>query len=150
MQDWSIILVRNEKGTLLQRLYWHLIRWGTNSKYNHCQLVRSFNGKLYICESDVSGFRVTKTLKKWQEEQIVLQRRFVVINICGYTEQKFNSLLGNKYDAGYWTYLTKCYSSMDSSNCFQSLAYIFNFSRPWLATANTFLNHGRKKVYNND
>lgn len=149
MQDWSIILVRNEKGTWLQRLYWKAIRWATKSQYNHCQLVRSFNNKLYICESDVSGFRVTKTLEKWQEEQMFRERKFVVINIYGYSEHRFNSLLGNKYDANYWTYLTQNYSSMASTNCFQSIAYIFKFPKPWLATANTFINHGRKKVHDN-
>jgi hypothetical protein len=150
MQDWSIILVRNEKGTWLQRIYWSLIRYFTDSKYNHCQLVRSFNNKLYICESDVSGFRVTKTLEKWYEEQAHLDRTFLFINIPGYSEKKFNSLLGNKYDAGYWTYLTRRYSSMKSSNCFQSIAYIFNFPNYWIATANTFVEHGRKKIHDND
>lgn len=146
MQDWSIILVRNEKGTWLQKLYWKAIRWATNSEYNHCQLVRSFNNKLYICESDVSGFRVTKTLDKWREEQLYLQRKFIIINIAGYSELRFNTLLGNKYDAGYWTYITHKPSSVLSTNCFQSLAYIFRFKKHWLATANTFIYHGRKKI----
>jgi hypothetical protein len=146
MQDWSIILIRNEKGNWLQRFYWSLIRWYTKSRYNHCQLVRSFNNKLYICESDISGFRVTKTLEKWREEQYYLERKYTVININGYSEKRFNDLLGNKYDAGYWTYITKKYSSIDSTNCFQSVAYIFRFHKHWIATANTFINHGRKKV----
>jgi hypothetical protein len=34
---------------------------------------------------------------------------------------------------------------MKSSNCFQSIAYIFNFPNYWIATGNTFINHGRKK-----
>jgi hypothetical protein len=146
MQDWSIILVRNEKGNLLQRLYWKFIRWATKSEYNHCQLVRSFNNKLYICESDVSGFRVTKTLDKWKEEQSVLDRKFIVININGYSEKRFENLLGNKYDAGYYTYITKRYSTPESTNCFQTIAYIFRFQRYWLATANMLINHGRKKI----
>jgi hypothetical protein len=150
MQDWSIILVRNEKGTWLQKLYWRLIRLYTKSEYNHCQLVRSFNNKLYICESDISGFRVTKTLERWREEQFYLQRKFLVVNISGYSESRFNALLGNKYDAGYYTYFTKKYSSPASTNCFQSLAYIFKFPKHWLATANTFVNHGRKKVCSED
>jgi hypothetical protein len=150
MQDWSIILVRNEKGTWLQRVYWSLIRYFTNSRYNHCQLVRSFNNRLYICESDVSGFRVTKTLTKWKQEQEEKQRDFLVINIPGYSERRFTFILGNKYDAGYWTYLTRRYSSMKSSNCFQSVAYIFDFPKYWIATANTLMYHGREKVYDND
>jgi hypothetical protein len=150
MQDWSIILVRNEKGTLLQRFYWWAIRLFTKSEFNHCQLVRSFNNKLYICESDISGFRVTKTLQRWREEQELYDREFIVININGYSDKRFNELLGNKYDAGYYTYITKRYSSPATTNCFQSLAYIFRFPKYWLATANTFINHGRKKICSED
>jgi len=76
---------------------------------------------------------------------LVKKRKFLVVNITGYSEKRFTSVLGNKYDAGYWTYLTRRYSSMDSSNCFQSVAYIFNFPKYWIATANTFAYHDRKK-----
>jgi hypothetical protein len=79
------------------------------------------------------------------DEQLVKKRKFLVVNITGYSEKRFTSVLGNKYDAGYWTYLTRRYSSMDSSNCFQSVAYIFNFPKYWIATANTFAYHDRKK-----
>ena len=147
MQDWSIILVQNQYGgSLLQRIYWALIRWWTKSKWNHAQLVRRFNNKLYICESDVSGFRITKTLEKWHDEQRYYKRDFVVVNIPGHSEKRFHQLLGNKYDVGYYTYITKRYSSVSSTNCFQSIAYIFMFPKHWIATGNTFVNHGRKKV----
>jgi len=139
MKDWDIILVKNSKGNILQRAYWWLIRYFTKSNYNHAQLVRDFNGKLYICESEVTGFRVTKTLDKWWMEQEEKQRDFIVINIPTYSRKRFDEVLGNKYDAGYWTYLTKKFSSMLSSNCFQTIAYIFRLKDYWLATANTLL-----------
>jgi hypothetical protein len=139
MKDWSILLIKNTKGTLLQRLYWWLIRGCTNAGYNHCQLVRDFNGTLYICESTISGFCVTKTLARWQNEQKTLKRVFQVIDIAGASEERFKTLLGNKYDAGYWVYLFKNYSSYKSTNCFQSVAFIFNMDKYWLATANTFI-----------
>jgi hypothetical protein len=139
MKDWSIILVKNTKGNLFQRAYWSLLRWGSGANYNHCQLVREFNDTLWICESDVSGFRVTKTLDKWKAEQVTMKREYLVVDMEGYSEERFNEILGNKYDAKYWTYLTKRYSPMDSSNCFQSIGYIFGLSKYWLATANSFL-----------
>ena len=139
MRDWSIILVRNEYGTWLQRLYWSLIRLFTGAEYNHCQLVRDLNGELYICESDISGFRITKTLAKWRDEQFELGRIYQVLNLPGYSHERFTELLGNSYDVGYWTYLTRKKSSNQSTNCFQSIAYIFGFDKHWLATANTFL-----------
>ncbi len=139
MKDWDIILVKNTKGNFLQRIYWWLIRFFTKSEYNHAQLVRDFNGKLYICESDVSGFRVTKTLDKWWAEQVIKRRDFRIITLINPSEKKFARILGNKYDAGYWTYLLKLYSSVDSTNCFQSIAYIFNLKNYWLATANSLI-----------
>lgn len=139
MKDWSIILVKNTQGNLLQRAYWWMLRTATNTNYNHCQLVRQFNGTLWICESDVSGFRVTKTLDKWKAEQATMKRQFLIVDMEGYSEERFNEILGNKYDAKYWIYLTKQYSPMGSSNCFQSIAYIFGLPKYWLATANYFL-----------
>jgi hypothetical protein len=139
MKDWDIILVKNTKGNILQRVYWWLIRCFTKSNYNHAQLVRDFNGKLYICESDVSGFRVSKTVDKWWMEQDEKQRDFIIINMPTYSVKRFEELLGNKYDANYWTYLFKKFSDIKSTNCFQSIAYIFKLKNYWLATANTLL-----------
>ena len=150
MKDWDIILVKNIKGNIFQRIYWRLIRYFTKSNYNHAQLVRDFNGKLYICESEVSGFRVTKTLDKWWMEQEERERDFIVIDIPTYSRKRFDEILGNKYDAGYWTYLTKKFSDMKTSNCFQSIAYIFRLKDYWLATANTLLSSyksvGKNKI----
>lgn len=150
MKDWDIILVKNTKGTIFQRAYWWLIRYFTKSIYNHAQLVRDFNGKLYICESEVSGFKVTKTLDKWWMEQDEKQRDFIVIEIPFYSKKRFDEILGNKYDLGYWTYLTKKFSSMASSNCFQSIAYIFRLKEYWLANANSLLSSyktvGKNKI----
>lgn len=150
MKDWDIILVKNTKGNIFQRVYWWLIRYFTKSNYNHAQLVRDFNGKLYICESGTTGFRVTKTLDKWWMEQEERQRDFIVIDIPTYSRKRFDEILGNKYDAGYWTYLTKKFSDMKTSNCFQSIAYIFRLKDYWLATANTLLSSyksvGKNKI----
>jgi len=150
MKDWDIILVKNTKGTIFQRVYWWLIRYFTKSNYNHAQLVRDFNGKLYICESEVSGFRVTKTLDKWWMEQEEKQRDFIVIELPTYSKKRFDEILGNKYDLGYWTYLTKKFSTMKTSNCFQSIAYIFRLKDYWLATANTLISSyktiGKNKI----
>lgn len=140
MKDWSIILVKNTKGNILQVIYWWLIRFFTNSNYNHAQLVRDFNGKLYICESEVTGFRVSKPLEQWYLEQNKKQRVYLVINLPNPCNNKFNEVLGNKYDLGYWIYLTKRFSDMKSSNCFQSISYIFGLPKYWVATANTLLN----------
>jgi hypothetical protein len=150
MKDWDIILVKNTKGTIFQRAYWWLIRYFTKSNYNHAQLVRDFNGKLYICESEVSGFRVTKTLDKWWMEQEEKERDFIVLEIPTYSRKRFDEILGNKYDAGYWTYLTQKFSDMKSSNCFQSISYIFRLKNYWLATANTLISSyktvGKNKI----
>jgi hypothetical protein len=150
MKDWDIILVKNTKGNIFQRVYWWLIRYFTKSNYNHAQLVRDFNGKLYICESGTTGFRVTKTLDKWWMEQEERERDFIVIDIPTYSRKRFDEILGNKYDAGYWTYLTKKFSDMKTSNCFQSIAYIFRLKDYWLATANTLLSSyksvGKNKI----
>ncbi len=150
MKDWDIILVKNTKGNIFQRVYWWLIRYFTKSNYNHAQLVRDFNGKLYICESGTTGFRVTKTLDKWWMEQEERERDFIVIDIPTCSRKRFDEILGNKYDAGYWTYLTKKFSDMKTSNCFQSIAYIFRLKDYWLATANTLLSSyksvGKNKI----
>jgi hypothetical protein len=82
---------------------------------------------------------VTKTLDKWKVEQVTLKREYLVVDMGGYSESRFNEILGNQYDAKYWTYITKRYSPMDSSNCFQTIAYIFGLPKYWIATANTFL-----------
>jgi hypothetical protein len=39
---------------------------------------------------------------------------------------------------------------MTSSNCFQSVAYIFDFPEYWIATASTLIHHGREKIHDND
>ena len=139
MKDWSIILVKNTKGNILQVIYWWLIRLCTGANYNHAQLVRKLNGRLYICESEVTGFRVTKPLEQWYLEQETKQRVYLVIDLPKPSITRFNEVLGNKYDLGYWIYLTKRFSDMKSSNCFQSIAYIFGFEKYWIATANTLL-----------
>jgi hypothetical protein len=136
----SILLIRNTKGNILNQFFWWLLRKGMNTEYNHCQLVRSFesNKRLYICESTISGFHITRTLDQWIAEQKTMQRSFSVINMDGFDEGRFYTILGNRYDAKYWTTLLKIYSGEKSTNCFQSIAYIFNLPNWWLATAKTF------------
>jgi hypothetical protein len=110
-----------------------------NADFNHCQLVRDFGGRLYICESTISGFHVTRSLDQWVAEQETKKREFLVVDMDGYDEKRFHSILGNRYDAKYWTTLLKIYSGEKSTNCFQSIAYIFGIPNWWTATAKTFI-----------
>jgi tRNA(Glu) U13 pseudouridine synthase TruD len=83
-------------------------------------------------------------------EQDEKQRDFIVIEIPSYSKKRFDEILGNKYDLGYWTYLTKKFSSMNTSNCFQSIAYIFRIKNHWLVTANSLISSyktvGKNKI----
>jgi hypothetical protein len=139
IKDKSILLIRNTTGNAINRFFWWLLRKGMNADFNHCQLVRSFSGRLYICESTISGFHITRSLDQWIDEQKTLKRQFLVIDMDGYDEKRFHSILGNRYDAKYWTTLLKIYSGEKSTNCFQSIAYIFGLPNWWTATAKTFI-----------
>lgn len=144
MKDWAILLIKNTQGTWVERAYWWAIRKATGSDFNHAQLVRDFGGTLWICESTAGGFHITKPLSKWWEEQATKKRVFKEVYAGIGSEAKFREILDNQYDAKYWTYLTRRYSSMQSSNCFQSIAYIFGVHKYWVATANTLLQLGVK------
>jgi hypothetical protein len=78
-------------------------------------------------------------LDQWIKEQETLKRQFLIIDMDGYDEKRFHSILGNRYDAKYWTTLLKIYSGEKSTNCFQSIAYIFGIPNWWTATAKTFI-----------
>jgi len=139
IKDKSILLIKNTQGSAFNRAFWWLLRKGMNADYNHCQLVRDFGGRLYICESTISGFHITRSLDQWVAEQETKKREFLVVDMDGFNEERFHTILGNQYDAKYWTTLLEIYSSEKSTNCFQSIAYIFGLSNWWLATAKTFL-----------
>lgn len=159
VKDWSILLIRNtnKKDSILNRILYWIIWHGSRSKHNHCQLIRSFNGVLYICESTISGFVITKTYDKWLEEQIYKKREYKIINIpiSINTEDRFYKILGNKYDAKYWHYIWSYFvrwitknnnywsgSKVDisSTNCWQSVAYIFELPNYYEFTGKYFEN----------
>lgn len=139
IKDKSILLIKNTQGNLINRAFYWLLRKGMNADYNHCQLVRDFGGRLYICESTISGFHITRSLDQWVAEQETKKREFLVIDMGGFDESRFHTILGNQYDAKYWTTLLKIYSGEKSTNCFQSVAYIFGLQNWWVATAKTFI-----------
>lgn len=155
MKDFSVILVRNEnkKDNFLNKLLYSIIWHGSRSKYNHCQLIRSFNGQLYICESTITGFRVTKTLNRWKQEQTYMNRVFEVIDFEKdlLKDCRFNLVLGNKYNAQYWWYLIYYFelwltgkeiwrgnTGINSTNCFQSVAYILGLENWESASGSKF------------
>ena len=94
-KDWDIIFVRNEKGiSIINKIYYFLIRFFLKSEYNHCVLVRDFNGKLYICESIGSGFVVSKTVDRFIKEQEIYKRDLLIKKFikCHDRKQKNNSV----------------------------------------------------------
>ena len=109
--------------------------------HNHCQLVLATgpNKALVIWESTIVGFVPTKTLATWIEQQKEKQRDFKVVNPKGFSQQRLLNIWGNSYDANYFRYLFFSYSDQKATNCFQSVAYIFNLPNWWLATSKTFL-----------
>ena len=154
MKDFSVILVRNDnkKDNFFEKLLYSIIWHGSRSKYNHCQLVREFNGVLYICESTIKGFVITKTLTKWGLEQIKMNRIFEIKHFEASfgKKERFHVVLGNKYNAQYWWYLIYYFEKwltgkatyrgkkdISSTNCFQSVAYILGFDNWELASGNT-------------
>lgn len=163
MKDWSIILVRNDNknDTFVNRLLYWIIWNGSRSQYNHCQIVREFNNTLYICESTIAGFVITKTLDKWLEEQEYINRVYKIVDLeateIKYLELRFNEILGNKYNARYWFYLICFFENwlnknfkiskqntwrgncnIRSTNCFQSVAYILGQKNWFRATGENF------------
>ena len=128
-KDWDIVFVRNEKGvSIINKIYYWLIRFFLKSEYNHCVLVRDFNSKLYICEAIGSGFVVSKTLDRFLKEQEVYERKLLVkrFKVTLGTIGRFNEILGANYNARYLKYLLDKKHNKESVNCFQSIGFMLS------------------------
>lgn len=141
-KDWDIVFVRNEKGiSIFNKIFYFLIRFFLKSKYNHCLLIRDFNGKLFVCEAIASGFVVSKTVDKFIEEQQTLQRKLLVkrFKVTLGVKERFNKLLGANYNARYLKYLLGINHNKLSVNCFQSIGFIMNEKEWWKTKPNHLL-----------
>lgn len=141
-KDWDIIFIRNEKGvSIINKIYYFLIRFFLKSKYNHCALVRDFNGKLFICEAIGSGFVVSKTLDRFLKEQEVYKRDLLIkkFKVTLGTVTRFNQILGVNYNARYLKYLLDKNHNKESVNCFQAIGFIINHKEWWKTKPNYLL-----------
>jgi hypothetical protein len=141
-RDWDIVFVRNEKGiSIFNKIFYFLIRFFLKSKYNHCFIIRDFNGKLFVCEAIASGFVVSKTVDKFIEEQQTLQRILLVkrFKVTLGAKERFNKLLGANYNARYLKYLLDIKHNKLSVNCFQSIGFILNEKKWWETKPNYLL-----------
>ena len=133
-KDWDIVFVRNEKGlSIINNIFYRLIRFFLKSYYNHAILVREFNGKLYICESIASGFVISKTLDKFLNEQAQYKRELLIkrFKVTIGTHNRFNEILGCSYNARYIKYLLNKNHNKLTMNCFQGIGYIINEKKWW-------------------
>jgi hypothetical protein len=141
-KDWDIVFVRNEKGiSIFNKIFYFLIRFFLKSEFNHCLIIRDFNGILFICEAVASGFIVSKTLDKFIEEQERYQRTLLVkkFKVTLGAKERFNKLLGAKYNAHYIDYLLDKNHNKESVNCFQSIGFILNDKEWWKTKPNYLL-----------
>lgn len=141
-KDWDIVFVRNQKGiSIFNKIFYFLIRFFLKSEYNHCLLIRDFNGKLFVCEAVASGFVVSKTVERFNEEQQILQRKLLVkrFRVTIGAKERFNKLLGANYNARYLKYLLDINHNKLSVNCFQSIGYILNEKKWWETKPNYLL-----------
>ena len=128
-RDWDIVFVRNEKGiSIFNKIFYFLIRFFLKSEYNHCILIRDFNGKMFVCESVASGFIVSKSLERFIEEQERYQRTLLIkrFKVTIGARERFNNLIGANYNARYLKYLLNKNHNKESVNCFQSIRFILN------------------------
>jgi len=141
-KDWDMVFVRNEKGiSIFNKIFYFLIRFFLKSEYNHCLLIRDFNGKLFVCEAIASGFVVSKTVERFNQEQQILQRKLLVkrFKVTLGTKERFNKLLGANYNARYLKYLLNINHNKLSVNCFQSIGFIMNEKEWWKTKPNHLL-----------
>jgi hypothetical protein len=141
-KDWDIVFVRNEKGvSIINKIYYWLIRFFLKSEYNHCLLIRDFNGVLFVCEAITSGFVVSKTLDKFIEEQKRYKRKVLIkrFKVTIGARERFNKMLGANYNARYLKYLLDINHNKFSFNCFQSVGYIINKKEWWKTKPNQLL-----------
>lgn len=133
-RDWDIVFIRNENGiSIFNKIFYFLIRFFLKSEYNHCLIIRDFNGKLFVCEAVASGFIVSKTVEKFIEEQQIFQRKLLVkrFKVTLGAKERFNKLLGANYNARYLKYLLNINHNKLSVNCFQSIGFIINEKEWW-------------------
>jgi hypothetical protein len=141
-KDWDIVFVRNEKGiSIFNKIFYLLIRFFLKSKYNHCLIVRDFNGTLFICEAIASGFVVSKTLDNFIKEQERFKRKLLVkrFKTTLGAKERFNKLLGANYNARYLKYLLDINHNKLSVNCFQAIGFILNEKEWWKTKPNYLL-----------
>jgi len=141
-RDWDIVFVRNEKGiSIFNKIFYFLIRFFLKSEYNHCILIRDFNGILFVCEAITSGFVVSKTLDKFIEEQEKYQRKLLIkkFKVTLGSKERFDKLIGANYNARYLKYLLDENHNKFSFNCFQAIGFIINHKEWWKVKPNYLL-----------
>jgi hypothetical protein len=141
-KDWDILFVRNEKGiSIFNKIFYFLIRFFLKSEYNHCVLIRDFNGTLYVCEAIASGFVVSKTVDKFIQEQERFERKLLLkrFKFNNQTKENFSKILGTKYNARYIKYLHNIKHNKFTFNCFQSIGFIINEKEWWKIKPNYLL-----------
>lgn len=141
-RDWYIVFVRNEKGiSIFNKIFYFLIRFFLKSQYNHCLIIRDFNGTLFICEAIASGFVVSKTLDTFIKEQERFERKLLIkrFKVTIGAKDRFNKLLGANYNARYLKYLLNINHNKLSVNCFQSIGFILNEKEWWKTKPNYLL-----------
>ena len=141
-KDWDIVFVRNERGiSIFNKIFYFLIRFFLKSEYNHCVLIRNFNGKLFVCESISSGFVVSKSVDRFLKEQEIYKRKLLVkrFKVTLGTIGRFNDLLGANYNARYLKYLLDKNHNKESVNCFQAIGFIINEKKWWKTKPNQLL-----------
>jgi hypothetical protein len=141
-KDWDIVFIRNEDGiSIFNKIFYFLIRFFLKSKYNHCVIIRDFNGKLYVCESIVSGFVVSKTLDRFIDEQKRFKRDLLIkrFKVTVGSRRRFVEIIGAKYNANYIYYLLGINHKKMTFNCFQAIGYIINDNDWWKVKPNYLL-----------
>jgi hypothetical protein len=123
IKDNDIILVRNTKGiNIIDYIFYFIIRLFVG-RYNHCILIKKFNDELYVCESKSNGFNITKKLNKFFIEQNQFKRDLLLVRLDTFSQQRFDEILGNKYRL---SFLNLNDINTKKTNCYQSIAHIFN------------------------
>jgi hypothetical protein len=144
-KDWDIVFVRNEEGiTFFEKLLYKTIRFFTKSKYNHVILIREYEKKLYVVESTIIGFVITKGLKKFIEEQKKYKREFLKFNFpenISNHQERYDEIYNNKYNLSYLSYYLSKKHTIKKTNCFQSISYILGLEEWWKIKPNDLINY---------
>jgi hypothetical protein len=149
IKDYYIILVRNIKGiSIWNKVFYFLIRLCINSRYNHGVILKKEHGVYQVYESNLNGFNNSKSYEVFLQEQEKYQRELLYLSLDTPSdiECRFNTLLGNKYNARYWNYLLGIRGHLrpsQSTNCFQSIGYIFNLKGWWKIKPNEIMTYNK-------